>query len=265
MGKLTFKEFLILESKNQFVVTLESVLKKLVKEYASIDDADEMKEFKTEATEQLKKSLTNVINTVVKDGTYIEDKELVENLKSFMKLLDFSDKLITMYFEASLDANKRDKFESKLQSLVADDDGKKETKEKKEKDEDETDEKIAQVAKDNARTGKGDAKLEKEVEDEIENEKKEPKKLNKILLGIIKKERDGDILSAIVGNTDLAKKDIEGLEYEKDVLDAIVDARNLKTPAEITNYVKKLKGTVVYFYDPVKKEKDLEFWKVEKY
>ena len=32
MGKLTFKEFLILESKNQFVVTLESVLKKLVKE-----------------------------------------------------------------------------------------------------------------------------------------------------------------------------------------------------------------------------------------
>jgi plasmid stabilization system protein ParE len=50
-----------------------------------------------------------------------------------------------------------------------------------------------------------------------------------------------------------------------DVLKAINNGRKSKTPAEITRKVKDLKGTVVYFYDPKKKENDEKFWTVVKY
>jgi hypothetical protein len=78
--------------------------------------------------------------------------------------------------------------------------------------------------------------------------------------------RDGEeILSALVGETDLNVKQIEGLEYEDDVLKSINNGRKLKTPAEITRKVKELKGTIVYFYDPKKKENEEKFWTVVKY
>lgn len=265
MGKLTFKEFLILESKNQYLVTIENVLKKLVQEYSEVKDIPEdLKEFKKEASEKLKKSLMNSINTVVKDQTYITDKELVENIKTFIKLVDLDEKIITQYLDASLDQSKREKFESKLQSIVADGETKSEKKEKVEKDEEETDEKIAQVAKDMARSGKGDSKLEKEVEDDIEDEKKQTKKEPKILLGIIKTEKNGEITRAIIGETDLKKKEIEELEYEEDVLSAISNARDLKSVLDIDKRIKQLKGTVVYFYSPEKKDNDENFWIVRK-
>lgn len=266
MGKITFKEFLILESKNQYLVTIENVLKKLIQEYNEVKDVpEELKEFKKEASEKFKKTLLNSINTVVKDQTYITDTELVDNIKKFLKLIDLDEKIITQYLEASSDQSKREKFESKLQSMVADGESKSEKKEKTEKDEEETDEKIAQVAKDLARSGKGDSKLEKEVEDEVEDEKKQVKKEPKILLGIIKTEKGGEITRAILGETDLKKKDIEALEYEEDVLSAISNARDLKSVLEIDKRIKQLKGTVVYFYSPEKKDNDEDFWTVKKF
>lgn len=265
MGKVTFKEFLILESKNQYLITIENVLKKLIQEYGDVkDDVEELKEFKKEASAKFKKTLMNSINTVVKDQTYITDSELVDNIKTFLKLIDLDEKIITQYLEASLDQNKREKFESKLQSMVADGDNKSEKKEKSEKDEEETDEKIAQVAKDLARSGKGDSKLEKEVEDDVEDEKKQVKKEPKILLGIIKSEKGGEITRAILGETDLKKKDIEALEYEEDVLSAISNARDLKSVLDIDKRIKQLKGTVVYFYSPEKKDNDEDFWTIKK-
>lgn len=261
---IKFKEFLLLEEKNQFVVNIENVLKKLVNELSDLEDVNEIKEFKKEAAETFKKTMTNVINKVVKDNTYISDKQLVDDIKNFMKLIDFSDKIVDKYLEASLDEKKRESFESKLQSEVADDTKKEEKKEKKEKDEDETDETLEKKAKEMAKSG-GDSKLEKEVELEIEKEKESPKKSKKVLLAVVH-DRDGDeILKALVGETDLSVKEIEGLEYEDDVLKAINNGRKLKTPVEITRKVKDLKGTVVYFYDPKKKENEEKFWTVVKY
>jgi hypothetical protein len=85
------------------------------------------------------------------------------------------------------------------------------------------------------------------------------------LLGIVKKEDDGEVLDAIVGDTELSVRDIEGLEYREDVMAAMFNARDLKTPAAITKRVKDLKGDVVYFYDEKKKDNDEEFWKIVKY
>lgn len=259
-----FKEFLLLEEKNQFVVSIENVLKKLVNEFSEIEDAEEIKEFKKDASEKFRKVMENVINKVVKDKTYISEKSLVDDIKNFMKLIDFSDKMIEKYLEASLDEKKRDAFESKLQSEVAEDSKKTEKKEKEEKEEDETDEVVAKKAKELAKNG-GDSKLEKEVEMEVEKEKQSPKKEKKVLLAVVLNRDDDEILSALVGETDLGIKEIEGLEYEDDVLKAINNGRKLKSPAEITRKVKDLKGTVVYFYDPKKKENDEKFWTVVKY
>lgn len=258
------KEFLLLEEKNQFVVSIENVLNKLVNEFSEIEDVEEVKEFKKEASEKFKKVMESVINKVVKDKTYISEKSLVDDIKNFMKLIDFSDKMIEKYLEASLDEKKRDTFESKLQSEVAEDSKKTEKKEKEEKEEDESDEVVAKKAKELAKNG-GDSKLEKEVELEVEKEKQSPKKEKKVLLGVVLNRDGEEILSALVGETDLSVKQIEGLEYEDDVLKSINNGRKLKTPAEITRKVKELKGTVVYFYDPKKKENEEKFWTVVKY
>lgn len=255
------KEFLLLEEKNQFVVSIENVLNKLVNEFSEIEDVEEVKK---DASEKFKKVMENVINKVVKDKTYISEKSLVDDIKNFMKLIDFSDKMIEKYLEASLDEKKRDAFESKLQSDVAEDSKKTEKKEKEEKEEDETDEVVAKKAKELAKNG-GDSKLEKEVEMEVEKEKQSPKKEKKVLLAVVLNRDGEEILSALVGETDLNVKQIEGLEYEDDVLKSINNGRKLKTPAEITRKVKELKGTIVYFYDPKKKENEEKFWTVVKY
>ena len=261
---IKFKEFLLLEEKNQFVVNIENVLKKLVNELSELEDAEEIKEFKKDASETFKKTMTNVINKVVKDKSYISDKQLIDDIKNFMKLIDFSDKMVEKYLEASLDEKKREGFESKLQGEASEETKKEEKKEKKEKDEDETDETLEKKAKEKAKMG-GDSKLEKEVELEVEKENKSPKKEKKVLLAVVQ-DRDGDeILKALVGETDLSVKEIEGLEYEDEVLKSINNGRKLKTPAEIAKKVKDLKGTVVYFYDPKKKENDEKFWTVVKY
>ena len=169
--------------------------------------------------------------------------------------------MFELYFEACLDSAKREKFESKLQSEVADS-KKKETKEEKsEEDEKETDADIAKRAKSNA---KDDDEFEKEVEKEIEAEKKTVKKPKKILLGIILKDVDGEIGEAIIGETDLVQKEIEGLEYKDEVSKAMYNMKTLKTPAQIAKRIKELKGSIVYYYDEDKRNNDKEFWTVVK-
>lgn len=124
-----------------------------------------------------------------------------------------------------------------------------------------SDKDIEREAKEKA---KDDDEFEKEVQKEIEAEKKSPKKAKKVLLGIIVKEHDGEVVEAYIGETELKEKEIEGLEYREDVSKAIDNMRLLKTPAAISKRIKELGGTVVYFYDEKKRDNDEEFWKIVK-
>ena len=132
----------------------------------------------------------------------------------------------------------------------------------KEEDDEMTDEKIEKEAKSK---DKGDEELEKEVEKEAKEEsEKEAKKVKKILIGVVTKEKDGEVLQATVYETDAKEKKIEGVEYFDDLFGITFNPIKLKTPAEIAKHLKKINGTVIYWFDFDKKDADKEYLKIEK-
>lgn len=131
----------------------------------------------------------------------------------------------------------------------------------KEEDKEITDDEIEKEAKSK---DKGDEELEKEVEKELEKESKEGKRVKKILIGVVTKEKDDEILQATVYETDAKEKKIEGVEYFDDLFGITFNPIKLKTPAEIAKHLKKIKGTVIYWFDFDKKDEDKEYLKIEK-
>ena len=127
-------------------------------------------------------------------------------------------------------------------------------------DKDVTDSDIEKEAKEKA---KDDDELEKEVEKEAEKDAKE-KKVKKILIGVVSQEKDGEVYKATVYETDAKEKKIEGVEYFDDLFGITFNPVKLKTPAEIAKHIKKIKGTVVYWFDFDKKDEDKEYLKIEK-
>lgn len=256
--KLTFKEFVLKESKNTYLDSYVKVLESIKKDIES-SDSDEVEEAKKEGAEKLLKALERLINVVVKDGTYIEDKAVVDASKEILK--GISNKVIEKFFDASLNVGKREKFEQFLQGSVFDVDkvGKKEIE--AEKEEKITDKDIEKEAKEKA---KDSSDLEKDVEKDLEQEKKSSKGAQKVLIGIVKSEDDGEVMSATIGETELPIKKIEGLDDFDDVLASMYNARELKNPAQITKRIKDLKGTVVYYFDFDKKNKDKEYLNIVK-
>ena len=236
--KLSFKEFVLLESSN----TVFEPLKKLLKDFS---EETEKEEYLEEYSEKVKKFLERVINKVVKDGNYIEDKELIEEIKEFLKTAKISEKIFNSFLEASSDPTKREKFEEKIRSEVAEIKSVGKNKESKEDDSEETDKDIEKKAKSNA---KDDDEFEKSVLKDIEKEKVDNKS-RKVMLGIVDKEEDGEIFEAIIMNTDLKKaKEIEGLRLREDVVASGYEAKKLKKPSEVNSYLKKLKDVIIYWF-----------------
>lgn len=258
--KLTFKEFVLKESKNTYLEAFYKLLETLKNDISSSED-DELEETKKESAEKLLKGLERLINVVIKEGVYIDDKAAVESIKGILKDSKIANKVVDKFLEASLNPDKREKFESFLQGSVFDIDkvGKKEKEE--EKEEKITDKDIEKEAKEKAKTY---SDIDKEIENEVEQEKKETKNPQKVLIGIVKSEDDGEVISATIGETELPIKKIEGLDDFDDVLASMYNARELKNPAQITKRIKDLKGTVVYYFDFDKKNNDKEYLKIVK-
>lgn len=121
------------------------------------------------------------------------------------------------------------------------------SEEKKEEEDEkpETDEDIKKKAKE-AKI-KDEEDLEKEVQKEAE---KDAKKTKKVLLGIVdERDHDGEVSKGIILDTDLPEKKIENLETREDVVASGINAKKLKTIAEISKQIKKLNGTIVYWFD----------------
>ena len=244
MSKLSFEKFLLKESANVNVKELTSILNTAQKSIEKTEDKDDKEDLVKEFAEKILKVLEDLIENFAKEPSYLT-KEQVEEVRKILDESGIKHKEVESYLTASLESDKRKAFEDEHGEDSEDDD------------------KIAKKAKENA---KDDEELEKETEKDLkELEKKVGRKPKKILLGIIKKEDDGEVLEAIVGDTELSVRDIEGLEYREDVMAAMFNARDLKTPAAITKRVKELKGDVVYFYDEKKKDNDEEFWKIVPY
>ena len=244
MSKISFQKFLLKESANVYVKELTTLLNTAEKAIQKTEDKEDREDLVKEFAEKLLKVLEELIENFAKDSAYLT-KEQVEEVRKILDESGIKHKEVESYLIASLEIDKRKAFEEEHGEDSEDDD------------------KIAKKAKENA---KDDEELEKETEKDLkELEKKVGRKPKKILLGIIKKEHDGEVLEAIVGDTELSVRDIEGLEYREDVMAAMFNARDLKTPAAITKRVKELKGDVVYFYDEKKKDNDEEFWKIVSY
>jgi len=244
MTKLTFEKFLLKESANVYQKELTKILDSSTKELSKTEDKDDKEDLVKEFAEKILKVLEDLIENFAKEPSYLT-KEQVEEVRKILDESGIKHKEVESYLTASLESDKRKAFEEEHGEDSEDDD------------------KIAKKAKENA---KDDENLEKETEKDLkELEKKVGRKPKKVLLGIVKKEDDGEVLDAIVGDTELSVRDIEGLEYREDVMAAMFNARDLKTPAAITKRVKDLKGDVVYFYDEKKKDNDEEFWKIVKY
>ncbi len=119
-------------------------------------------------------------------------------------------------------------------------------KEEPEEDKEITDKDIEKEAKSKT---KGDEELEKEVEKEAEEESKK-KKIKKVLIGVVdERNHDGEVSKGVVLETDLPEKKIEDLETREDVIASGNNAKKLKTIAEIAKYIKKLEGTIIYWFD----------------
>lgn len=121
------------------------------------------------------------------------------------------------------------------------------SEEKKEEEDDkpETDDDIKKKAKE-AKI-KDEEDLEKEVRKEAE---KDAKKTKKVLLGIVdERDHDGEVSKGIILDTELPEKKIEDLETREDVVASGINAKKLKTIAEIAKHIKKLNGTIVYWFD----------------
>lgn len=245
---ISFKQFILLESKKEFVDSFIKTIEKIKEKFNSTksEDPDKIDGVKKKSIEEIEESIEKLFSDFSKNMVYIEEEKIVEEIKEFFKELKLKNKLFDLYLEAGLEQNKRAKFEDEISDLNS---------------KEETDKDVEEKAKKNA---KDDDEFEKEVEKEIESEKKQPKKAKKILLGIIEKEFDGEVSEAYIGETDLKEKQIEGLEYREDVSNAINNMRLLKTPAAIAKRIKELGGTIVYFYDEKKRNNDEEFWKVVK-
>lgn len=243
MSKISFQKFLLKESANVYVKDLSKILKDS-EVISKTEDKDDKEDLVKEFAEKLLKVLEELIENFAKDSAYLS-KEQVEEIRKILDASGIKHKEVESYLTASLEVDKRKAFEEEHG------------------EDSEDDEKIAKKAKENA---KDDEELEKETEKDLkELEKKVGRKPKKVLLGIIKKEDGEEVLEAIVGDTELSVRDIEGLEYREDVMAAMFNARDLKTPAAITKRVKELKGDVVYFYDEKKKDNDEEFWKIVSY
>jgi hypothetical protein len=261
MGTLSFRQFLLKEAKNAFLEGFQKLVQGIQKDVSEADSED-LEDTRKEGAEKVLKALERLVNSVVKEGSYLESKELVDTAKDILKAGKVSDKDFEKFFEASLDSSKREKFEDKLRSDVADKKTSGKAQKEFEKDEkEETDKDIEKSAK---AKGNGDDDLEKEVEKDAKKDLETVGKKTKILVGIVKKsDEDGEVIDAIIGETDMKAKELDGIEYE-DALSGIHDAKKLNGPKAIANYIKKVGGTVVYFFDFDKKDKDEEYLKIVK-
>lgn len=257
MRRMSFAEFVLNESKNVYIESIQKLVDKIKEDKKESNEKEYLEEF----GEKVLKAVKKLINIAVKEDVYIESRELIKDIEEILKDAKISDKLVSVYFEAGLNPNKRESFEAKVRADVAETKsaGKSE-KNSDDKDEDETDEDIKKKAKENA---KEDSKLEKEVEKEAEEDSKK-KVIKKILLGIVDKKEDGEVVKGMILDTDLPAKKIEELDKREDVVAAGFNAKNLKTPAEISRYAKKLGGTSIYWFDFDNTEYGDDIWKIVK-
>lgn len=257
MRRMSFAEFVLKESKNVYLESIQKLVDKIKEDRKENSEKEDLEEF----GEKVLKAVKKLINIAVKEDVYIESRELIKDIEEILKDAKISDKLVSVYFEAGLNPNKRESFEAKVRADVAETKsaGKSE-KNSDDKDEDETDEDIKKKAKENA---KEDSKLEKEVEKEAEEDSKK-KVIKKILLGIVDKKEDGEVVKGMILDTDLPAKKIEELDKREDVVAAGFNAKNLKTPAEISRYAKKLGGTSIYWFDFDNTEYGDDIWKIVK-
>lgn len=257
MRRMSFAEFILKESKNVYLESIQKLVDKIKEDRKEDSEKEDLEEFGQKVLKAVKK----LINIAVKEDVYLESKDLVKDIEEILKDAKISDKLVSAYFEAGLNPTKRESFEAKVRADVAETKsaGKSE-KNSDDKDEDETDEDIKKKAKENA---KDDSKLEKEVEKEAEEDSKK-KVIKKILLGIVDKKEDGEVVKGMILDTELPAKKIESLDKREDVVASGFNAKNLKTPAEISRYAKKLGGTSIYWFDFDNTEYGDDIWKVVK-
>ena len=229
---------------------------------------EEKEEIFAEAGKKIKTIIDRLIKNVARDSVYIDDEKVLNNVKKILKNAEIVDENINDFLEACAGNEKvREKYEFDVMKDIA---GVEERGRRKKK-EDSKEEKETSVDPDTeakskkAMTSEETDKLEKETEEEISaliGKKGDLEK--KTLLAIIKKENDGEILEAILGETSLKDKDIEGLEYEEDVMAGIVGGKKFTSPAQIAKRIKELKGTKIYFYSAKKKDDGDNPWTIIK-
>lgn len=271
-SEITLKDFI---NKHEDSYLLESkaddALSKIIldtKEDIAEATPEEKEEIFTEAGKKIKTIIDRLIKNVARDSVYIDDEKVLTNVKKILKNADIVDEDINDYLVACEGNEKvREKYEFDVMKDIAgvEERGrrkkKEDTKEEKETSVDPESEAKSKKAMSDEETNK----LEKETEEEISaliGKKGDLEK--KTLLAIIKKENDGEILEAILGETSLKDKEIEGLEYEEDVMAGIVGGKKFSTPAQIAKRIKELKGTKIYFYSAKKKDDGDNPWTIIK-
>ncbi len=277
----TLKEYVNIHSylfENRVYDTLKDLVEKTKKEMDDSETEAEKVEVCKENWDKIKSLISKLINNVVRDSFY-PNITLVPAIKQIMKNAGDEDSEIKEYLEVSGDPeadkknaktgiSKKEKYESKMQIAIADITkvGKKiaDIEDVSGEEEDEVEgkdkERAERIARENAaRVTVDDIEAPEEAPRGRRGRVKE-----KVVLGIIKREKGKVIESAIIGNTDLTEKQITELEYEDEVLDAIIEPRTLKTSEEIDKHLIKLEADKVYYYSAERKNEDKEYWIIKK-
>jgi len=271
--KVNLKEYLeshkdsyLFESKAD--ESLSKIIASTKEELANVSKDEEKEDIFKEAGKKIKTILDRLIKNVARDSVYIDDEKVLKGVKTILKNAEITDEEISEYIVACEGNEKvREKYEFDVMKDIAgvEERGRRKKKEDS-KEEKETDPDADTEAKNKkALSGEDTDKLEKETEEEISKLIGKSGNLEKkTLLAIIKKENDGEIMEAILGETSLKDREVEGLEYEEDVMSAIVGGKKFTTPAQIAKRIKELKGTKIYFYSAKKKEDGDNPWTIVK-
>lgn len=270
--KSTLREFIELDKSSYLLESkADDALTKLIDGYEkdiSGSEGDEKKELVQELGEKVKEYILRLIKNIARDSIYIDTPDVIKTVKAALKSAGIDDEEIAEFVKASSgDAKDREKYEFDVMKDIAgvEEKGRKKKAKEEKAEKEEKDEDADTVAKGKkALSDEETAKMEKEAEEEL-NRLAGPKKgAKKILLAIAKKVDGDDVSDAIIGETEMSQTDIEGLEYEDDVMNAIVNGRKATTPAQIAKRIKELNGTKVYFFSEKKKDASGEPWIVLK-
>lgn len=270
--KVNLKEYLeshkdsyLFESKAD--ESLSKIIASTKEDLANVSKEEDKEEIFKEAGKKIKTVLDRLIKNVARDSVYIDDEKVLKGVKTILRNAEIVDEEISDFIVACENEKKREDYEFDVMKDIAGVESRGRRKKKEDdKEEKETDPDADAEAKNKkALSGEDTDKLEKETEEEISKLIGKSGDLEKkTLLAIIKKENDGEIMEAILGETSLKDREVEGLEYEEDVMAAIVGGKKFTTPAQIAKRIKELKGTKIYFYSAKKKEDGDNPWTIVK-